>query len=206
MRQNEKTDGSQSLQCVLSQLAGAGKSHSAFSASLLTAFTTVRIADKGRRSIPTAQGVCLTWVTFTYPKWAQGLPCFGTERCEQQQPGLSLLGAAGQQREDVTCGYKPAHPLTSSVMGHHTEKAEVGWLCWVLFSFFFFSPMNYDPPYSFFLFAFGNLALLCRWCWGESTTRLCQQILGVHGVLFICKDLRLDDQMFSLRLCYCMDL
>lgn len=195
MRQNEKIDGSQSLQCILSQLAGA-------------TFTTFRIADKGRRSIPTAQGVCLTWVTFTYPRWAQGLPCFGTERCEQQQPGLSLLGAAGQQREGATCGYKPACPLTSSVMGHHTEKAEVGWLCWILFSFFFFflSPMNYDPPYSFFLFAFGNLALLCRWCWGESTTRLCQQILGVHGVLFICKDLCLDDQMFSLPLCYCMDL
>lgn len=142
VRQNEKIDGSQSLQCVLSQLAGA-------------TFTTFRIADKGRRSLPTAQGVCLTWVTFTYPRCAQGLPCFGTERCEQQQPGFSLLGAAAQQHEGATCGYKPARPLTSSVMGHHTEKAEVGWLCWILFSFFFFSfPYELWPSLQFFPLCF----------------------------------------------------
>lgn len=94
VRQNEKIDESQSLQCIRSQLAGAGKGHSAFSAGLLTAFTTFRIADKVRRSIPTVKGVFLERVTFTYPRYAQGLPCFDTERCEQC--------------EDVICGYKIA--------------------------------------------------------------------------------------------------
>lgn len=57
--QNEKIHGSHRLQCSLSCPAGAGKSHWALSAFLLTAFTTLRIADKLRRSVPTVKGGCL---------------------------------------------------------------------------------------------------------------------------------------------------
>lgn len=76
------------------------------------------------------------------------------------------------------------------------EGAEMGWLCWVLFSVL--RSMNYDPIYFFFLSAFGNFLLLFRWCCGESTERFCQQILGAHRLLFICKDLCLSNQMLPV--------
>lgn len=57
--QTEKKHGSHRLQCSLSCLAGAGKSHWALSACLPTSFTTPRIAVKLRRFVPTAKGGCL---------------------------------------------------------------------------------------------------------------------------------------------------
>lgn len=68
---------------------------------------------------------------------------------------------------------------TSSTKGHLVEKAETDWLYWVNF-FSRVQIMILLTVYSSWL-----LIIWLWWSWGESITQFCQQILGLHGRLFI---------------------
>lgn len=78
------------------------------------------------------------------------------------------------------------------------RQRQIGFVAWL---FCFFQGSGFDP-YSFFLLATDNFSLLLRWCWGESITQFCQQILGVRGRLLIVRcSLFLCSTVWNCRHC-----